>query len=95
MNISAPTPVNPSKPYEYGSISNCPEEVQEYCEKIHDSLTIEQLRSLSDYFSQKANKLRELADKSVTIEDFESAKKEEADEDDEVGEGAEKGYSQS
>ncbi len=73
--------VTASKTYEYGSLKDCPKEVQDYCEEIHDTLTIDQLRSLSDYFSQKANKLRDMAEENVTINDFEKAKKENVDND--------------
>jgi len=79
---SAPT----SFPSEYGSIDRLPKEVQDYCEKIHDELTISQLRDLGDYFHAKANKLREVAENNVTIEDFENKKKEDVDDDNEEGE---------
>lgn len=84
--VLSSTDDSPYEPQEYGSIKSLPEEIQSYCEKIHDDLTIQQLRELSDYFSVKANKLREAAEKNVTIADFEKAKKADIDEDGEQGE---------
>ena len=77
---------SPSGPNEYGSLDCCPDDVKEFCEKIHDTLTIKQLNALCDFFSSKASKLRDFANDNVTIEQFEKAKKEDIDGDNEEGE---------
>ena len=77
----------PANPTEYGSLDGLPEDIQKYCEEVHDELTIDQLNTLADYFRSKADKLRNLAAEKVTLEDFEDAKKD-VDDDEEEGEKA-------
>lgn len=77
-------PMNPSG---YGSLENCPDEVEELCEKICQcELTIANLRSVRDYFQNKIDELNKIAENDLTIEDFENAKKEDLDNDKGEGE---------
>lgn len=83
--MDAPTAYNPSG---YGSLEECPEGVEELCEKICQSeCTIANLRSVRDYFQNKIDQLNKIAENDLTIEDFEKAKKEDLDGDQGKGEG--------
>lgn len=81
----------PSKPYEPGSYYNTLKEElgEELVKKFNpllDELTVKQLNCLRDYISETAHKMSKEFEETVTVEDFEKAKKEDIDEDNEEGE---------
>lgn len=83
MNVKIAEPYDPS---EYGDISCCDEATQKYFEENHDHWTLEQMNALRDYLDTKISALRKVAEENVTIEQFEDAKKEDIDNDNEEGE---------
>lgn len=79
----APMTMNTS---DYGSLDGLPDEMIKCFQKCHDQLTLNQLRQCSDYFEKLASNFRSSVEEGLTIEDFEKAKKVDADGDNEEGE---------
>lgn len=52
-----------------------PEGCEAQCETLCAGKTTDELNQLADYFRNKADKLREYANETVTMDDFEKAKK--------------------
>jgi len=84
MNDYPATPS--SSPSEYGSLDGIPDKLKSCIEECHDELTVNQLRQCREYFSQKISSFQNALESSVTIEDFEKAKKQDIDGDNEAGE---------
>lgn len=78
-----PVPVSPSS---YGNIDDIPDPLKSCIQEEHDKLTIQQLQSCRDYFQSRIDTFRSNVEQSLTIEDFENAKKEDMDGDNGEGE---------
>ena len=80
-------PAAPIKaPSAYGSLDGIPEDIAKFFKANHDKLTISQLRRCADYFNNLASNVSRYSEENITIEDFEKAKKEDVDGDNEEGE---------
>jgi hypothetical protein len=75
--------VNPSGS---SSLDKLPEDWRSFLQENHDALNIEQLQAAISYLSDIKWKFQESLEKGITIEDFEKAKKQDADGDNEEGE---------
>lgn len=62
------------------------EELVKKFNPLFDELTAKQLQCLANYIRETANKMTSKFEETVTLEDFEKAKKEDIDEDNEEGE---------
>lgn len=67
--------------------NSMPEGCEEECLEMCKDKSIANIRAIGDFFYNKANELRDIAEKDLTIEDFEDAKKEDLDGDQGEGEG--------
>ena len=66
---------------EYGSLDGLPEEIQKFLTDYQDKLTIDQLRQYSDFIYKKIDEFKNKLDSSITMEQFEKVKKQDADND--------------
>lgn len=71
---------------DYGSLSGFSDEEKAKIESICEGKTISEIRQIIEYFEKTVSDMRKVAENDLTMEDFERAKKEDVDSDNEEGE---------